>query len=179
MDILEEAHAILSSAKYQTRRSETSASLMYFEDHTLYGFVSVCQNLQMIIENWESSQDAFLATYAECFRNAPRKSWNAYSIFLTAEKCLSDADRVEVRKIEEDFRSTRKIVGCGLNSQSDIKRALLPLLPVTNIVPLAPEDLIKRLKERLSMLSDTQAAALLNNSEAEYLVSLLLEEGQQ
>jgi len=173
MDILNEAETILHAARYITSRASDDDAVMYFEDETLYGFIRVCDTVEEILDNWEKEQDSFLHQNASNLAPSP-KTWNAYSIFLTASAASTDAIKAELRRIEEDFRATRKIVGWNLQGAADVNHCLLPLLPIKNVVTLVGEDLQERLKTRLDNLTADQAAALFGDMSAQSFINLLL-----
>jgi hypothetical protein len=171
MNVFEEARSILEKEGYQTLPSSQDINTFYFEDHVLLGFVSVHKNIETIIADWEKEQDFFLRTNASRLRPAVQKAWNAYSVFLTADKCLQEKRPALVR-IEEDFRGSRKIARSDLTNPTEVARALLPLLRVQKRMTLGTEDLRGRLQQRLG-LQDDQISILLEQPSVEDIVNLL------
>jgi hypothetical protein len=143
------ARAVLEEAKYDTFEQSTTEDVFYFEDNSVLGFVKNCESVDTILSSWESIQDSFLRRYALRLRSETNKSWNVYSIYLSKDECSEEQKR-KVFEIEENFRSTRKLVRTGIKSRSDIRNALLPLLPIQNLLSLRTEDIEQRLRERLS-----------------------------
>ena len=77
--------------------------------------------------------------------------------------------------IEEDFVSTRKIARCGLSTKEDVRRALLPLLPLQQIVTVGG-DMQPDLRSRLTELPSDALAALFGTSSPPEIAAMLLEE---
>jgi hypothetical protein len=174
MNLVEESRSILRKAGYRVLQPHQSPSVLYFEDESVYGFVSVFPTTEEIIANWKEEQDGFLKLHVESLRTATGKAWNAYSIFLT-EARPSPESQAELLAIEEDFRGTRKVARSHLKTSDDVHRALFPVLPIGNLVTLQAEDLRSRLRQRLGFLNDKEIAALLESGDVEHLVSLFLE----
>ncbi len=162
--------AALEGAGYRVRA--ISENDLVFEDESLLGFVSVKDTVSAILDVWASEQDAFLKGNATQLRKEPRKAWNVYSVFLTEADCEA-AQMSRVLDAEEDFRGTRKIVRCGLKTESDIQRALYPLLPIENVVALSSEDAMARVRGRLD-LSEAIVAALAGNVELDRVADELV-----
>jgi hypothetical protein len=173
MDILREAHSILSLAGYHVSQVNDAKSAFEFEDSVLYGFVTLRAKPEDIISTWESTQDDFLSRNAASIRHAPEKAWNAYSIFLSVGE-PPDEIRCALLKIEEDFRGTRKIARGAIENPDDITKALLPLLPLRNVAAVEAQDFQQRLKVRLE-LADSQFAALTQGENFNAFVRTLVE----
>jgi len=149
MNIMHYARAVLEEAKYDTFEQSPTEDVFYFEDNSVLGFVKNCESVSTILSSWESIQDSFLKQYALRLRSETNKSWNVYSIYLSKDECSEEQKR-KIFEIEENFRGTRKLVRTGIKSRSDIRNALLPLLPIQNLLSLRTEDIEQRLRERLS-----------------------------
>jgi len=149
MNIIHYARAILEEANYETFEQSPSRNVFYFEDNSVLGFVKDCEDVSTILSSWESIQDSYLKEYTLRLRSETNKSWNVYSVYLSQSEC-SKEQRQKICEIEENFRGTRKIVRTGINSRSDIRKALLPFLPIQNLLSLRTEDIELRLRERLS-----------------------------
>ncbi len=145
MNILQEARRVLEKERYSL--SLASEDMLQFEDETLMGFICEAP-LNYILESWNSRQDQFLRNNASLLRRSALKSWNLYSVFVTSD-AANEAERSALRKIEEDFRATRKIVETGITTSSDVLRALYPFIPIQNIVSLDVASSIQMLRERL------------------------------
>lgn len=141
--ILETARSILEGAEYSTTIVGATGTQFIFEDTNVYGFVTVAEPLT-ISQTWEALQDTFLRKQASVLSKVPEKAWNLYAVFLSGDPCPDDLTHI-VDSIEEDFRGTRKIARCGLDSRDSIEVALAPLLPLKHARPLAIMDLQDRL----------------------------------
>jgi hypothetical protein len=171
MDQLNWARRLLEESGYFV---EMVQDQLVFEDQTLYGFISFPLTVRDLIDGWESVQDTFLKKYALSIRRGDLKSWNAYSVFLCAEKA-TEVERTILADLEENFRATRKIVKTHVLSQKDVKQALFPLLPIQHPVQLSAENLKERILERIS-LSPSQKEALFSDATSEELLTLVLED---
>ncbi len=149
MNLIFDARAVLQNAGYKTDLIKQSDEKFYFEDASLLGFVSVHSNIDGIIKKWKDQQDTFLREYAPQLRAEPNKAWNIYSVYLTQDDCPVDI-RHKIYDIEEDFRSTRKVVGFNIQTRLTLERALLPLLQIQNLIVLQSEDITSRIRERIS-----------------------------
>jgi hypothetical protein len=159
MDLLNDSGTLLRVAGYTV--SAESRTVFYFEDSSVYGFVSVLPTVEEIVRSWQNEQDGFLASHSESLRGTPEKAWNAYSVFLTEARSSAETAAMLVA-VEENFRASRKIARADLQTIEDVVRALSPLLPIRNLVTLSSEDLLRRLRAALSFLDDKEAAAVLD-----------------
>jgi len=158
MRILEEARNVLEKNRYVV--SSRSEDMLQFEDETLLGFV--CElPLQVLLQSWSRRQDEFLKANARILDNSALKAWNLYSVFLSAE-VPDEGARKTLVAIEEDFRASRKIVSAGLQTITDVTRALYPFIPIQNVAPLESSDSLRQLKSRLSALPAAAVDALLS-----------------
>lgn len=148
MDVLVETKAVLVNAGYDCVITKENTEQVYFEDECVLGFVNIFPKLSDIISNWEQVQDNFLKKAASQLKNEPQKAWNVYSVFLTSDEGKKDQIQY-IHRIEEDFRGTRKIVGYNLQTREDLKRVLLPLLPIQNKIVLEQEDYLERLRKEI------------------------------
>lgn len=150
-DLLLDARSVLESAGYKTQSPEEHPGCLYFEDATVLGAVYLCESVDAMLATWERQQDAFLRTNTPRFSIDPLKSWNSYSIFLANAKATSK-QATELFEAEEDFRGSRKILRCGVESRAELETALAALLPLRRIVELSVEDVRERLGERLKSM---------------------------
>jgi len=173
MNLISEARSLLEEAKYWTHMPDITGSMFYFEDHSLMGFLSVHDSFEDILNKWEKKQDLFITKNADRLRTSSDKAWNVYSVFLTAKSCPPKL-LSKLYEIEEDFRGTRKVVRTGIETNSDLKIALITFLPIQNVIMLESEDLNKRLIESLVSIDRTFSDLLKISSEE--LVRRLLED---
>jgi hypothetical protein len=158
MRIVDEAQNILEKHHYTTSR--LGEDMLQFEDETLLGFI--CElPLRTIVESWSSIQDEFLKRNAIVLRHSALKAWNLYSVFLSPDAPDED-DRRALVTIEEDFRASRKVVHTGIQTVTDVTRALYPFIPIQNIASLEESDSLHKLRGRLSELPRAAVDLLLN-----------------
>jgi hypothetical protein len=174
MDLRLESESILENSGYRVRESLEDLPMIYFEDSSLVGFISIEPSCQGLLKTWKTKQDAFLQNNAQRFRSASYKAWNAYSVFLTDDTCSAE-EKNELRLIEEDFRGTRKIAVANLVTREDLRRALYPLLPIQNLMSLQGRNASDLLFERLP-LTESQKTAFLTDESAEQFVKHLIDE---
>jgi hypothetical protein len=133
MDLLAETRSVLEKADYSVYKPSIRDSILYFEDRTVLGFVWVASSSRQLFQGWQTEQDSFLKSSAKRIAAAPSKAWNIYSVFLTDDNADSETQQ-KISAIQEDFRSTRKIAQSGLVIPQDVVNALLPLLPIQNVI---------------------------------------------
>jgi hypothetical protein len=174
MDLRHEVISLLEDSGYRVREAVENLSLLYFEDSSLVGFVSIEADCEELISTWESKQNAFMQSNAQRFKRASLKAWNAYSALLTGASCNKE-QQSRLQLIEEDFRGTRKIAVASILTRDDLKRGLYPLLPIQNLISLREGNPIEVLRSRLS-LSESQKGAFLGEESAEQFVKRLMDE---
>jgi len=151
MDISQEARASLEHAGYRTASLVPTGQAFSFEDANLLGGGFVYENVDELLQGWESRQDRFLAEYAGRLRAVPDKLWNIYTVHLTAEACLS-SKATALFNVEENFRGTRKLARAGIISKEQVQSALLALLPIQSLVEVGNQDANQIARERLSAI---------------------------
>jgi hypothetical protein len=149
MNIVLEVRGLLEAAGFRTSPAAGQTTSCYFEDENIMGSVTVHESAKSLLTNWEKMQDAFLGQYASQFRSSPAKAWNIYTIHLTTEPSSAELAS-KIFEVEHDFRGTRKIARTGIISKEDLRMAILPLLPLQNMMILSKSDFSQRIRERLS-----------------------------
>jgi hypothetical protein len=152
MNLVEEARSILEAAGYRTALASSSPCTLHFEDEIVLGAIFIHPSLSLLISSWEECQDRFLGSNSQVLRSDPVKVWNIYTVHLTAD-AGSPSQVSEAFNIEQDFRGTRKLVRAGVVTRTDVREALLPLLPLQHRLKLSPKNVTERLKERLALSS--------------------------
>jgi len=164
IDVLSTLQVVLREAGYSTRLASIErSSIVCFEDDTLLGFGCIFENPVNLLEQWKDKEMALLKRYAPSVRAAGEKAWNVYCLFL----CGAPADPIrnrQVRWVEEDLERTRKVAACGLKSREDLLRALLPILPLQYQPELRPEDVTKRLQNRIRTIALSAQQVVLDQS---------------
>jgi hypothetical protein len=169
--ITQEARKILERSGYMVIPGPAT-DMFHFEDSSLVGFLKAADTAQEILSNWEGLQDDFLRSLDRRLRNAGEKSWNIYSVILSAG--FPGAGQIaDLKSIEEDFRASRKIVRGGITSASDVAKVLLPLVPIQNPVTLVEEDVISRLRNRMTSIPSEAFTAIVGNRSDADVAALL------
>ena len=174
MNLNEEVRTVLESAGFRTTLGASSTNSVYFENNIIVGCVFIHATCSALFAGWEECQDKFLGTNSSAIRSDPAKAWNVYTVHLTSDSDpssrLSDAFN-----IEQDFRGTRKIVRASVVKRSDVREALLPLLPLQHRISLTTGKISERLKDRLA-LSSLVLVRLIDKSDQPGIEHDLLEE---
>jgi hypothetical protein len=84
LNILQEARSILDAADFSTRASG-EPEIFYFENDRLLGFVWEAPSVSTLLREWETRQDRFLELNAVRLNGSGLKSWNVYSVLVTAD----------------------------------------------------------------------------------------------
>lgn len=164
IDVLSTLQVVLQEAGFTTRLTSIDrSSIVCFEDDTLMGFGCAFEDPSGLLTRWKATEMSLLRRYAPSLCAAGEKAWNVYCLFL----CGAAADPIqnrEVRWIEEDLDRTRKIAACGVASREDLKRALLPVLPLQYQPVLRPEDVTERLQARIRTIAPRASQVVLNEA---------------
>lgn len=169
-----EARTLLEEVGYCTEAQHGTVDSFYFEDENVLGMVCIYASVDDLLSGWEESQDRFLRGYALQLRENPEKAWNIYSVHLCADSG-TEAELDQLRDAEEDFRAARKIARDSVRTRSELKVALLPLLPFQQMTLLEKQDSVSRLRERL-VVAGPFLSRLMEDVPVEEVVRELLEE---
>jgi hypothetical protein len=162
MDILTQSATLLNQFGYETEFLDMlNQRVLYFEDDSLLGLVWV-DDVGTIIAKWQEVQDQFVRTNAAKLRQSLTKTWNLYMVCLASERCSAE-QQMAFATIQENFRGARKIIQSGITGESQLVRALYPLLPIQNLVSLDAENPVGRIRERLKQLPMNAVDALVSN----------------
>lgn len=174
MRILEHARELLGHNGYQvSMEANDRQPQLLFENLSVFGFVVDFGSTQELVAGWAATQEQFLRRYSRALQLHPTKAWNAYGVFLTAEKGNPVATS-QLGAIEEDFNATRKIARAGVATSDDVRRALAPLLTVSHARVLEGVNVEKRVG---SLLPPALRSALIDDQSPQLIADLLEEEG--
>lgn len=174
MDIATQSEVLLRSAGYETWTwPGGSVPVVCFENAAVVGFLHVFASGESLLADWQQIQQATLGRHAASLRSAGTKAWNVYALFLACGSEPALARRIE--RIEEDFSMTRKIARADLRTVADLRRTLLPLLPVLSAPEIGGADYRARLRARLSDLPDDAVAAFLGAASASEVARILVD----
>jgi hypothetical protein len=174
MDIATQSEVLLRSAGYETWTwPGGSVPVVCFENASVAGFLHVFGSGESLLADWRQVQQATLGRHAASLRSAGAKAWNVYALFLAggAEPGLAR----QIERIEENFSMTRKIARGDLRTAADLRRTLLPLLPVLSAPVIGGADYRARLRSRLSDVPDAAVAAFLGAASASDVARILVD----
>ena len=111
--------------------------------------VRVYPSWQELADNWPEAQSQLIEIMSSHLLKTEAKLWDGYLVLITPG-VLTKKDKRIVESIRYDTHRLRKLVisGDDLETVSDVKRALLPLLP------LEPEEAPKTVASSLERLPD-------------------------
>ncbi len=147
-----------------------------FENASILGFVLCFPDAAKLLEQWQPASQRVLKTAQFALRRAEAKSWNAYLLFL-ADAPGDYGQNIRLGTIEEDLIGTRKIARAGVADASDVRTALLPLLPIQNAPRLEAVDMPSEIRLRTSELPIELVQAFLSGA-PDATLAQLLEAGQ-
>jgi hypothetical protein len=160
MDILTQAEIVLRDAQYETWVWEGGVvPAVCFENQAIMGFLHVFSSAEELLATWEKAQEISLSRHRAALRSSGNKAWNIYSVFISHEFSQNISRRIE--RIEEDFALSRKIARIGIQTASDLSRAILPLLPIKAQPKLENADYEQRLRTRLKDIPDKAVDAFI------------------
>lgn len=171
--VILDARSVLEIAGFRVALIPDTRPSLYFEDKSVLGVLFVTDTVGEILSDWRSLQDQFIRRNSSHLMLDPLKAWNLYSIFLTPD-VASASELSKLSLVEEDFRSTRKIVRAGVIGMPDVETSLGALIPLRRILSLAPDDIKQRLGDRLGG-PGAPLHALLDTTEVGAIAAKLLE----
>ena len=142
-----------------------------FENPAIMGFLHTFVSEQVLLDEWESRQNATLARYAPALRLAGDKAWNIYSVFLTSDRGEQRVHTID--QIEENLSLTRKIARSAIQTANDLEGALLPLLSIKAVPTLGATNFEGRLRNKLTEVPAEVVAAFLSEGSAAKVVKAL------
>ena len=175
IDLLDECARIFSDHGFDSSRISTPRNALVFESNTVLGFVFTYLSASALISHWQPDSTDMLIRNRPQLQLAQQKAWNVYTIFLTSESAPRAAwDHLSV--IEEDLAGTRKIARAAVNDVFDIRRALLPLLPIQASPTLEAIDIPSEVRQRASGIPTRVVDAFLSSANLTTLLSILEEQ---
>lgn len=175
IDILSKAADLLTEHSFSVRYIQMEdIQFLVFEDATTLGFVLSYDSAEHLLASWESQADHVIASHQFGLRHAGQKAWNAYLVLLAAE--VTDySQTVLLGSIEENLVGTRKIARGGVIDMTELRAALLPLLPIQAAPQLEAIDIASEIRRRTTELPSRAIEAFLSQAD-EGLVVQVLEE---
>jgi hypothetical protein len=175
IDILATSAEILNDAGFSTSVTSAAAQdLLSFEDPTVLGFLFVYDGPSRLIECWAKDAERAIASNQFGLRRAGQKAWNTYvALLATAE--ADHTQSAALSAIEEDLTGTRKIARAGIVDISDVRAALLPLLPLQSAPKLEAVDMPTEIRQRSTELPSRAVEAFLSSADPAVVIQVLEE----
>ena len=153
--LLASSAEFLTEAGYRLVTSEDArdwrtAHSRLFEDPYSLVSVVVYDTWSELAEGWPDAQARLVDTMATRLRKTEPKTWDGYVVLLTPGYSGSNSRNVSL--IRYDTTRVRKLVATGedLKALGDVKRAILPLLPLSTVGLEPFRDMLAVLKEALA-----------------------------
>ena len=167
--LLASSAEFLTAAGYRLVASEaardwqTANSKLFEDPYSLVGVV-VYDTWSELAEGWPDAQARLVDTMATRLRKTEPKTWDGYVVLLTPGYAGSNSRHVSL--IRYDTTRVRKLVASGedLRALGDVRRAILPLLPLLT-VGLEP------FRDMLAVLKETLATRGIARDDAERVIS--------
>lgn len=153
--LLAAADEMLLAAGFRPASSSISkweaSNARLFEDPYSLVAVVVYDTWQQLFERWPDAQALLVEVVSSTLGKAEPKSWDVYLVLLTPAFADTDAVR-EVNAIRYDTTRVRKLISTGeeLRTLDDVRRTLLPLLPVNPVSLDPPRDILELLVDALA-----------------------------
>ena len=153
--LLASSAEFLTEAGYRLVASEaardwqTANSKLFEDPYSVVGVV-VYDTWRELVEGWPDAQARLVDTMATRLSRTEPKTWDGYVVLLTSG--YSGANSRNVSLIRYDTTRVRKFVATGedLKALGDVKRALLPLLPLSTVDLEPCRNMLAVLKEALA-----------------------------
>jgi hypothetical protein len=163
-DILSLSQSLLADSGFATWLLRyNSDTVICFEDTSIMGFVGIFSDPTSLLAEWKTFESAMLDRHTSTIRGAGEKSWNIYTVVLTAQSGDPECKRL-VRWVEEDLARTRKLAACGISTRADLVNAFLPILALQQQPAIQVDDANQRLIQRVKAISPSVEHAFLNEA---------------
>lgn len=175
MDVVVSSEQVLGEVGFATRQVQIrDRQVLLFEDGTVLGFLFAYPNPAELIGGWEKDTEAAVSSQQLGLRRGGQKAWNTYVVLL-ASNAADFSESIRIGAIEEDLVGTRKIAFAGIKDLSDVRAALLPLMPVQSAPKLEAADIVGEIRQRTTRLPRRAVDAFLSDAD-EAVVMQVLEE---
>lgn len=175
-DVLAMCVQVLEAADFATQNATTRRQSIVFENDTVIGFLSIYEDVQSLVSDWQLDLDGLVKAYQFPLRRSGDKAWNTYAVLISAAEA-SFSESVVLSAIEENLIGTRKIARSGMRDVADVREALLTLLPLQSAPKLEAVDMGEEIRLRATELASRAVDAFLSDAD-EAVVIQVLEEGQ-
>lgn len=175
IDILSASVELLSATGFTTARvTSHKRELILVEDLTVLAFLFAYDSPSILLTEWDADVSAAVELHQLALRRAGQKAWNTYGIFLTAGR--PDAAQVAaLSATEENLVGIRKIARAGVVDLTDLRGALLTLLPLQNAPRLESVDVQSEIRERATELPPPALDAFFSDADDADVIQTLEE----
>lgn len=153
--LLAAAAELLTGSGFRSVASEASSAwgssnARLFEDPYCLVAVVVFDTWTELLERWPDAQAVIVDIVSGRLGKSEPKSWDVYLVLLTPAFADTAAAR-EVNAIRYDTTRVRKLISTGeeLRTLEDVRRTMLPLLPVNPVSLDAARDILELLVDAL------------------------------
>ena len=131
-----------------------------YEDAYSVVCVAVYETWTDLSARWVEDQATLVNLISEYFARSEPKAWDGYLVLLTPS-VVRQIDRQNANSIERNTLHLRKLFADGeeLQSISDVRRTLLPLLPLEEYDALVPRNVLDTLPRLLGSHGVDEEAA--------------------
>lgn len=131
-----------------------------YEDAYSVVCVAVYETWTDLSARWVEDQATLVNLISEYFVRSEPKAWDGYLVLLTPS-VVRQIDRLNANSIERNTLHLRKLFADGeeLQSISDVRRTLLPLLPLEEYDALVPRNVLDTLPRLLGSHGVDEEAA--------------------
>ena len=121
-----------------------------YEDAYSVVCVAVYETWKDLSGRWVEDQATLVNLISEYFARTEAKAWDGYLVLLTPS-VVQETDRLNATSIQRNTLHLRKLFadGEGLESIEDVRRTLLPLLPLEEYDALEPRNVLDTLPSLL------------------------------
>jgi hypothetical protein len=175
IDITLASAEILSEAGFSTTIIDLGERAgLAFESDTVLGFLIAYDGPDDLLAAWDKDAERAVASQRFGLRRAGQKAWNTYMVLLAGREA-DFAGATTLGAIEEDLVGTRKIARAGTADMSDLRAALLPLLPLQAAPMLEAVNMPDEIRERTTELPARAIEAFFSNANEAAIIQVLEE----
>ena len=171
--IISDSSTILREAGFSTKLVQINErSALAIESEVILGFVFHYETISIVKECWEKDINRAIADFQFSLRRSGQKAWNAYAIFLVSETPTYE-ELAALIAIEENLVGTRKIARADIKDETDLRSALLSLLPIQNAPQLESIDIENEIRQRASEIEQQGIDAFFSQADSSVILQIL------
>ena len=117
-----------------------------YEDAYSVVCIAVYETWKELSSGWPQDQSSLVALMSEHFTRTEAKAWDGYLVLFTPS-FVPTTERLDEISIQRNTLYLRKLLATGdeLRSVDDVRRTLLPLLPLEEYAALEPRNALDAL----------------------------------